>query len=102
MTDKDTGLKFKAMHIERGSYGADKDKLKCKVRCERWDTQLEVVIPDDVVLDIMQLLAPVIAAQINKSLNDVARDHEQWMIGQQVDAEAVAIEDGTGEGQPND
>lgn len=96
----DNGLKFKSMTIERSMYGTDKDKLKARVRCERWDTTLDLTMPDDIALEIMRLCSGAIAAQVNIALNDVARDHETWMLGQQVDAEAQAIEDGTGEGQP--
>jgi len=86
-------LKFKSLSIDVGQYGDNKDKITCKVRTERWDTALDTILPNDVVIDIMKLISPVIAASVHQSLLDVQRDHEQWMLGQQVDADATAIED---------
>ena len=99
MTNPDNGLKFNSLQIDRGSYGSDKGKLRCRVKCERWDTQLDVKVPDDVVLEIMKLIAPAISASVHASLLDVARDHEDWMIGNDMAQQAKQIEDGTGEGQ---
>lgn len=88
MSDQVNGMKFNSLNISRGEYGADKGRLRAVVKCSRYDTQLEVKIPDDIVLEIMRLIAPAIAAQVNAALIDVARDHENWMIGQDA-AEAA-------------
>ena len=84
-------LKFNSMSIDRGRYGDDKGKLTAKVRCDRYEVALEVVIPDDVVNDIMKLIAPVIAASVNKSLIDTQRAHESWMLSNTQDVvDAIA------------
>ena len=99
MTEQDNSLKFQSMTIERGQYGAEKGKLKAKVRCDRWDTQLNITVPDDIVMDIMRLIAPAISASVNGALLDVARDHENWVIEQDLAEQAKQIEDGVSEGQ---
>ena len=92
-------LKFKSMSMDVGQYGENKGKIKCTVRSERYDTTLETVLPDDVTVSMMELIAPVISASVHQSLLDVKRDHEAFMLGKAVDEEAAAIADGTGEGQ---
>lgn len=92
-------LKFKSMSMEVGQYGANKGKITCRVRSERFDTVLETVLPDDITVSMMELIAPVISASVHKSLLDVQRDHEAFVLGQAVDEKAKAIEDGTGEDQ---
>ena len=86
-----SGMKFHSMNITREEYGPHKDKLSCKVRCNHWNTQLEVQVPDDVANDIMRMLASTIAAQVQIALTDVARDHENWMLSQDAgQIEAIA------------
>lgn len=87
--EKPNALQFVSMRIDRESYGVNKGKLKANVRCQRYNTQLEVTLPDDVVNDMMKLIAPVIAAQVQVALIDVQRDHELIALtqGEVVEAE---------------
>lgn len=80
MTSQTEALKFQSLSVSRNEYGSDKGRLRATVKCSRYDTQLEVKLPDDIVLEIMRLCAPAIAAQVNAALLDVARGHEDWMI----------------------
>ena len=68
-------LEFQSMTLERRIYGENKGKLNCRIRCKRFDTTLDVNVPDDVAAKIMEMIAPALAAQVQMSLQDVARDH---------------------------
>lgn len=71
---KTDALRFDSMTIERNNFGVDKGKLRGRVRTSGWDTTLDIALPDDIANKIMEMCAPVIAAQVQISLTDVARD----------------------------
>ena len=73
-------MKFNTLTIEREQYGTDKGKLSAKVKVGYNDTILDIILPENILAELMNLVAPVIAAQVQIGLTDISRDHEAFML----------------------
>lgn len=92
MTTKNNAIAFNSLKIDKQTFGPHAGKLTCNVRCTSYNTQLDVRIPDEVIVEMMKLIAPVVASQVQIALTDVARDHELLMLAgtETVEADANA------------
>ena len=93
-------MKFEDLTISREKYGVNTGKLSAKITVGYNDTVLDITLPENILGELMALVAPVIAAQVQIGLSDISRDHEAFMLEHDSTIGEVVTVTGNDEEEP--